>query len=735
MRLSSPVDNIIHRLESIAKDAPARGATDEALHQTYKSGPSTSDDRKAYLLQEAQGLILITDTSRFQKVILPKMVAPGVLLASQDDNLQEPSPVSLDPQELGKFVIALGSLEDVLAAKFLYLSDTTFNPANTAPPDGSEQPDNLGFPFGEDPVFVLLPVIFPFGHGDTLPDSLDLTQPLPAWVAQLAPQIRLWIRGMWWLHKFNDSRSLHAHERLFKMSEIPTASFTTQGLAFVESAWSRCQTEPHGAPTTVQYKRKFQEARKVLAQAIHEANPAAFEVAAAAPAVPGALTQEANLRAVASAVASVFEKSKQESAAGESTMAQEAVDFYRIFFARRVKLVQQDGSVAQTLDFPTLSEAFTDVLKETKSNVAVRRLHRAWKQWRGTWDPRSMVSWQTLSHYDVEVWQNAAVVALKHLVWTDRSLNFHPGDTKNKLSLFHFGTADPQDPGLLAHKAANCKATMEDLVGEDKTKMTKKKIDLYLPKLFSTFGHLSVMIANFIAFCAFAVGEFKLEEPPLLVELLSVAITRFTEPDAKDWMAYAGHTHMPVSIAVELDRVVQCVTQVALRPDHIKAIRAGTPLDPLIFSPVISLHQRLFNKIEVAITEGTLGEFRDPPQYAKSIDSTHSSPSGKRAADSSRPPQSSKKTKNEATTQGLFVFSKAGKPPPLPFKMKDPRGKLRAVCTNFAFVGHACGRRDCTLLHITKRNLQVHPQLGQVKTWVRDSSEVNFAPGAEPQDG
>ena len=748
MLFNDAIKKLLLRLRTIREDLPLDQAEVSRLQGTYQiSPPNPSAARKQILIQDAKAILAVDVNHKIKQFILPTFVAIGAFYASLGDDLQECAPVTLEAVNLGKFVLTVSRLADVLEAGFGQLSELTKAPGNTNGPDGQAASETLAFPadIGGTQVFAPIPTVLPLGRTDKFPsDGIDLTKTLDATVLETLPaHVRAYVIGMWWLGQHNDLKSLHEHESAFKKDEIPITTFTDAGLDFATEAATEWSTASLSDNNTSEYKKRFRMMKRQLAQAIYEANPAAYEddTESSSQGHNGTTNDTAVATAVAAAVAGVFTKNKKESEATDNAKLAEIKAFYQIFGAKNPKILQEGGGSIETLVPAQLGDAFLEVLSEPKASEAVRLLHRRWSEMTETFD-RAPV-WQFLYRYDIEIWQNVHVASLKNCIWPNRSFDLHPHDAKTKLSIFAFGPPNLHDPRFKEHKKANDLCNMEEAIGEDKTKQTKKKTELYLPRFSNTFGDLKIMFANIIVFWAFVTGDYTLSDPPLIVKIFINAIKMISDDKASGFEDHLGPKHLPISIALGMNRVLQCFVGAARNSKNIQALKAGSLQDPLVLASGIDVFNRLHKQVDQCFWSATFGDFRDVPPFAKYIcgDCTPPSPDESDKRDS--PSQDSKKNESppkraKLDKKEMGVFSKTGqkKPEGPPFKVKGTDGKERTFCMNFALVGRECKRGNlCDLTHLTKRQLATHPQREQINKYVRNNSDLKYTDGVELPPG
>ena len=754
MRFNDAIKGIESNLESIALNGYLPSAIEERLMSLHQSqdGVVSSEDRKMMFLQDTAAFIAIQENYHAAKAIFPVMLGGGNLHCSLDDDLKTITTAIVDKNLVGKFVLTLGNLNEVIDSKFFYLSELDHNPENANDMQGKaiegtipgikKTSDNL--------VFVAIPAVMAFWKGDIFPEEIDLSQDaLPAWVADVDVRLRVWLTGMHWIAKQNGFQSIHSNSGFFRKEEIPIQPFIDAGLQFLDSPEMSVELAAFDAKSTKEYKKTFFKKRYDLAKAIYDHNPQAYDRYEREGEPPEVNKQGETAQDIATSLAKAFATALDAKTAETERKAtekvQDSVDHYRLFLAARVPVLTEGGDTMSHRIVPaTLSDSFTKVLKETKTSDAVRALHRSFKHLVA--GHNNFETWQAMASLDPETFQNAAIVALQHLIWTDRSLNFNMEDAKAKLNFFSFGPSNPTDPTFLALKQANLQSQKEELMGVDPSKQSTKKTELYLPPSFDSMSHLQITIANFILFVSWAIKDFNIRNPPMIVELFNSILFQFMEPRAKDWMKSVPARHFPVSCALELDRMITVFHSVAIKQSNIFALRDEKSISTDEFRPAYQIHRRLQEHIENAISMSTLGDFSEQPlfhDYICKICSPNKEGSPKR--DSSTPSSNSnngndsatKKQRDDPTLKGVFEFLGTGRLPAIPFKMTDKNGVEKVVCLNTLYAGRQCKRgSECTMIHVTPKLLKTHPQKDQVVQFQVDNKEkVKFTPGAKPPTG
>jgi hypothetical protein len=697
-----------------------------------------------------------------------------IFLASLGDDLAHATPVSLlDEITLGG-VVVLVTQDDHIA---LGLPGCVAIPGMLDPPplaDGSPSAEQAGIDrlhfdasggTGDAPVFGVLPTVFPLALGET-PVLQALSTPFPT-TGNHSSAARVWYKAMQHLAAHNGGFSLHDHPGLFAASDLPATSFPTSIL--VASSGVAVTTVDAMSPHFGHVQTVHREAGHGALLSHTAGLPAP---ASGAPGAPGPLQPGPDFATVITAaitpLVNTIAAGNQANMASttqserESQQDQKAVEArYKITFAHVVKVTDPvDGSVTETVEFPTLSPAFLAVLSPTKVTKAEESYQESMANHMRS-KARSTSYFDGMTNWDAKSFGIPGISCIRRFRWAVEPPILDPDEVKDKLGFVHFAASDPGSVVYKTRQEEGRLLTRQHLVDEDKSKLKRKITDLHHHGLIATGHDLQTAIANIWTFCSWAFTDFVTDPPAIWIALEELVFLLNTR-EGRVWTGqHKGLPHVFLHLFISAQHMLGPFIALGNTLEYRQAVLAGDPVAVAAYTAASKFALLQVHKVNNIIHQGDLGAFREAPSImgifhqntpesspakrsppsAVSDDSTAvsdlSSPvprKGKKPADSRSPasqPNDSSHDLVARKAEGVMKHSAHGKPPvPVSLFSHPKSGKMTYLCGNASTVGYACPRTkdECNFIHVHKPyDLKRAVDRDTLKAFITSHVDLSFA--------
>jgi hypothetical protein len=570
-----------------------------------------------------QYLAIVDGSLRYFTKVCPASNSAGdsIFLAGIGDDLNVLSPVSI-PQDIfhGHFLALIPKCD----AEVLNLPTSTSDPSQLAGPpapgateDTPPDPARLGFGEVTDdnlaPVIALLPTFLPLPPGYSCRDGISISTDLLPSERTFIP-VRIFQAAVRWAFKHNDSKSIHAHNRTFRHSDIDTIPFNARALQVDIDVLPHISTLAMNDPHFTN-----------VVSLLKEAATAARYRAAASATVPdsGTSTTDTNTTAhhaalaaaVATAVASATKGSTSEvttsSERAQAKLSSDALDRLRIAFASEgAPITDADsGDTSVSAKYPTISDAITEVLKAPKTAAAVNIMQEQW-------DHHSMLAAASDNRLDFNAnfpsssIDASMVTYIRNHNWATENPSASGTSHKNKLGVMHFTTpaiaSVHYQQRILDDNTVHC----QEMVGEDKSKVAKRTTDLYCAGKLDSPEDLQRLISNIWLLGSFIVKDWK-SNPPFLWRAIARVDKVLSTAQGRLWLhSHTGPSasHLYHMIGMEFHGIVAQFFKMSGSLAYRKAASADAPIALQGYFDILLQADAMATRIQSLIPNTELGD-------------------------------------------------------------------------------------------------------------------------------
>ena len=645
--------------------------------------------------------------------------------------------------------------------------------------DAIHWPQGAGDGEGDRPVFAAHNLLFPVPRGQDFPDSFDIMS-FEFGDAIEFTEIKNWQYMLRYIIQHNDGHSVTMGGNLFHIpffvgaNSFPFPIRDEVGLGAAEYL----TLDP------VLHQRQFQFVEEVvtaMANGVFFLNgldlpppPPAAAGGGGGPAAllaPGALGTDTNpvkLAWAPGAQQETLSKPEKEQKAHSDNVGIK----WRLAFAR--ESTTQPG----TIELPTLSPPFEEVLSKSNKTVALRLAKENLELCiaaAGTSDERMHGS-VTLTQ---DLMSSGLLTAIRNFDVTTDAPNVDINKFKIGVSICNFCTADV-DSVTLATTQSECLILLS---GEYAATPPKKQDrgTLYLGSIKSRACILN-MIANFITFFEHFVPGAK---ESLVCQALLVYFRSLSTPKAAMFIDRHAPKHPALlyNIVQDLSATVSAAFSVANSPVLVQAVKAGQPIRSLSYQVVTTVSIDAQRRISNAVISGRLGEYiHSPMDLMLAMDAPSlrdKGESGKRPASPGKNAKEnpSKKTKSESgkgkgkgkgkdkeksnntsggggsptaanpakeaaeLAEGFLIHTQDPRPPLLPHvsgvrHKPSPDTRHDQICQYVATQGWRCTSTKCKRPHVADATVLAEADFAKLKAFVAKTDNLfQWAPGKEPAAG
>ena len=693
----------------------------------------SSEARSPLLLQGRGFLFWRNGALRLGLAPTPGTTDDDEVIVSLGPGLRFPSPVAVSRSALQSHLLAL--VEEAAVVKFAMptLDKTTHLPNNVPGPAADAVIDWNG----DDPLFAPIGQVFPLVPGAKLPTSLKLSDAVPAEYHDWDPAFVAWYQAHKFIYDHNSSKSLAGHSQVFDHTKF-TMETSLPGLH-------------HGIPQSLDYRivdpGSSEHADFVLrwddyikSCTIAARGSEVISTAAAAPAAsPGGATAQPFLERWCD----LQMKTPTALAAQEAQHVKtQVVNNFRLFYGSTVSTTLATGAVTKEFVPAELTPEFERLLNMKSGTQATLYFQTAFRQF--TQSLGEMNAYERNFEFDSRVCQHAFVAALQHFRFGTTSLNLNPEDVATGLSLFHFL---PPQPGCVQYKsllAANHTITLQEQMGEDKSKIAGKSSTLFFGGRIATIQDFHTTIATFMVFSKFAVKDFNYDAMPLVTQWIHKYSSILTRGAPLQWVnRHCAIAHLPTSILIDANCILQGCVELASNFKVVENMVFGSRINPALWTAVEKLADATCTALSNAIYSGNLGPFRDiPPLLAyltvkpATKEPTLPAASGQKRSfhddAGSFKGHDSKKPKPASNGKpGLLRYTGAsGGQLPVPPDLKilcRVTARPSHLCSGWLYDGRSCARgTKCRFAHLTKLDTLDLEQQKSFQQWVHKTPNVEF---------
>lgn len=710
-------------------------------------------------------------------------------LGNLTDTIQQVTAVSLRSPMVYGFFTTLVSKAD--ADKFHLPTIPTAPdtvPAFQGPPDPDADDDDeieppngmarLDFPHDPDddnslPVFVALPASCPLPPDFSIPEDHDLGTQIPGAEGTV---FEVWRKGALYAVSKNSGNSVTLGGPLFDPAAIPDDAFA--GLPLVPTLIHDVSMLP---PISQQFRdvRAVAKEHQESALLTYGASVAPQEQAQPnQPAQPHAQVAQAQqphgLAAVATALQQGFTQALQtDEDKDNSSRNKKASAKLRLAFGHTVPSL--DPTVPATFQPATLTECGRDVLKAKKASTALIELHDqislAEKEARKS--PKTLDNLVTLRPDQLDLPFLAAIREFKfHMENFTTLVSVSP--LERSLSILPFCTPKRQSLEFINRVSNGQLLQVQETVGEDSTKLTKKTTELYISGDITGTSLLNA-IANFR--CVFKVLIEDFDDSDFWAKTL-YPLYILLKQEGELWMS-DNKNNIPFAINLLGDIHLTMIPffSAATNKELWQGVLDNRPIPPDVHRRGIASAVTIRNKIENSITTGTIDNYKSAPTYSivlpqyrnlpiarqsgsqdrrqlpaqpstfpPSRDRNPSAPSQNQPRGRQSPPSGRENSTNQradrppnpvALEKGFLEWNRSSPEPPVMTvraRVREGSTQQERLCLPFMCRGLACTRgRGCQFIHAQSLD-KLHPSAQQkLKDWVAAAPGISFAPNAHQQ--
>jgi hypothetical protein len=698
-----------------------------------------AEARKARLAQ-THGFCFVDANGRLRKVscLLWHFKPDGskLLVGSRGELVSHCVPISIsgDPFSPNHFV-SLASQEMATLMALPHFTIGQRDPCQADPPDGVDTNREIHWPLpseAECPVFSVFPTIFPLLEGIFLPDTINLTNPLPTtWSDETPPKFVAWLRALKYIFDHNNGKSLHAFSKMFNADEIPMAAAYV-GLSFADAptvsiAQLDFETDEYEAVL-----KSFKQARELAYLRVSDS--------AIIPAPPngggnnGGDNSNGLGSALAKSMGEIVENSKLTGAERERKISQkDVIEQWRIMTATVTD--------ANVIEPGTLSKVFKEILLRQNKSLAVETYRKEYSDFLSTkraQHPNNFV-YRQATHIE-EVVTHVFVTALQTFRWMGRGWIDAGAHIKTELCVAHFFPNPVKSAVFTDYVHAGQRVLQQEAIGEDKSKSDAKQSDLFYHGRISSLSDLISTICNLIVTFDFMLADMD-SKPPFFLKPIRGLLDAIQGDSGRDWLnKHSAVDHLYVALAAEVQQMLLPFINLATNTSIRRSLKANQPLSLTHFVEARNICKSPMERVYGAITTGSLGHFREETVLAFLVTPT-SSPSKKHdssgGTSSVIPP--TKKAKNDKETPnrssdspkdltGFLKLTHYGRITWPAFLVVHPKTKENGrLCAFHMFKGKSCNHgKDCRRVHISKMSDLPPAERSKLTQYVNDTEGVEF---------
>jgi hypothetical protein len=697
----------------------------------------SAEARKGRLAQ-AHGFCFVDASGRLRKVssLLWHFKPDGsrLLVGSRGELLSHCVPVSIsgDPFCPNHFV-SLATQEMVTLMDLPHLPLGRRDPCQVDPPEGPDTNRDIHWPLpseSECPVFSVFPTIFPLLEGIILPDTLNLTEPLPTtWHDSIPPEFVAWLRALKYIFEHNDGKSLHAFSKMFQADRIPIQAALPE-LSFAD--------EPTLSVTlldfeTIEYEavlKTFKQARELAYLRVSD-SVTIQDLTIGGGNNGGANSSNAVGDTLAQSMKEIVENSKLTGAERERKGSQKDVLLQWSIFLASV-------SADNVIEPAVLSSEFKEILLRHNRSLAVETYRKEYADFlssKRSQHPNNFV-YRQATHIE-EVVTHVFVSALQTFRWMGRGWIDAGGHIKTELCIAHFFPNPVKSAAFTDYVHAGQRVLQQEAIGEDKSKTDAKQSELFYQGRISSLSDLISTICNLIVTFDFMLADMD-SKPPFFLKPIRALLDAIQGDAGNDWLnKHSEVTHLFVALASEVQQMLLPFINLATNTGIRRSLKANQPLSLAHFVEARNICKSPMERVYGAITTGSLGSFKEATTLGFLVIPTSSS--GKKNASPSGPssegsPPKKPKTKPSASSTSprdvsgfLKCTRHGGITWPVLLMVHPTTGDNARLCSFFIFQGKSCNHGSaCRRVHV-KQFMDLAPgKRNELTQYVNATDGVEF---------
>jgi hypothetical protein len=283
---------------------------------------------------------------------------------------------------------------------------------------------------------------------------------------------------------------------------------------------------------------------------------------------------------------------------------------------------------------------------------------------------------------------------------------------------------------------------------EDARRREKKETKLFIHGNQRTSYDATAVLFNILAFLQFVADD---AEHSAVYQDFKALLGHLRREDSRDWMTGGAreNKHFIHTLIIQFQDIFAAYASLATNPIILGKAVSGGDID----LQVLKSAQAVGRTVRQAIMSGTsVHQFMVPVPSTWSLFSGEDSPPKKRKhekGEAEKPKRGRNGNNGNANdsppgnpggraSDGLLVWTGPGNvlPPRCTIKFPNGSGKQVPFCNFNVFRGKRCHRPGgCRLLHISKLSDLAAADKLKFQTWVRETPNVEFAPGMGPTPG
>jgi hypothetical protein len=697
----------------------------------------SAEARRARLAQ-AHGFCFVDASGRLRKVssLLWHFKPDGskLLVGSRGELLSHCVPVSIsgDPFCPNHFV-SLATQEMVTLMDLPHLSLGRRDPCQVDPPEGPDTNRDIHWPLpteSECPVFSVFPAIFPLLEGIILPDTINLSDPLPsAWNDSIPPEFVAWLRALKYIFDHNEGKSLHAFSKMFQADRIPLQAGYPE-LSFVDEPTLTVALLDF---ETIEYEavlKNFKQARELAYLRVSD-SATIQDLSIGGTNNGGADSSTEVGTALAQSMKTIAENSKLTGAERERHDSQKDVLFqWRIFLA--------SVSADNVMEPAVLSPEFTGILLRQNRSLAVEAYRKEYSDFlssKRAQNPNDFV-YRQATHIE-EVVTHVFVSALQTFRWMGRGWIDASAHIKTELCIAHFFPNPVKSAAFSAYVDAGQRVLHQERIGEDKARSDSKQSELFYHGRISKLSDLISTICNLIVTFDFMLVDSD-SKPPFFLKSIRALLDALQGDSGSDWLnKHSGVTHLFVALASEVQQMLLPFVNLATNTGIRRSLKANQTLSLAHFEEARNICKSPMQRVYEAITMGNLGAYKEATTLGFLV-TPISSPSKQKAppsgpsSDGSPPKKAKTKPSASSTsTRDVSGFLKSTRHGaitwPVLLMVHPTTGENARLCSFFIFQGKSCNHGSaCRRVHV-KHFMDLAPgKRNELTQYVNTTDGVEF---------
>ena len=466
-----------------------------------------------------------------------------------------------------------------------------------APPPG---PDRLHLEITDPtdaPCIIMLPKIFPFSGGHTIPKGDPVAVATVASLkdnieAPTTDEFHLWYESMRYGIVHLQNYSMQDTDTLFTFNQIDAEPFErpdantvkrfTIAVNFLHPTDSMYRT----VTTTVlasKEKAMVEYGSKLAPRFTTPTKAPTAMPATTTPSVTPPMADDrytASLQGLASAIIDQPNKTKTQTEREHDKEAKDNQRFYQIFFASTPKIVDADNGSTETIFKPAkLTNDFIEVVNANSNSKATKILQAAVE------DVALEMNYTdnrfaSASELKAELFDQPTTAAIRSGNWEHRHTVLHPDGIKTHFAFHHLAPPRTWAADYKTRMEGAIKVTQQEQVEEASSRTQAKATDLYHFGRMGSLSDINCMIGNF--FCLMnTIIEYDANSPPAAWLEIVEFDTTMRSQEARDWFNHHRNLkELMFNVIQEITSNIAGFVAVARNSKYKKAIEEGAPISP-----------------------------------------------------------------------------------------------------------------------------------------------------------